>query len=276
MYLMTIQLKNLTTLRNGVQMPWLGLGVGNLKEDDAVVNLIKHAIRTGYQSIDTASFYKNEDQVGTAIRESGLTRSELFITTKVWNTEQGYDSTLRAFEESRKKLKLDYLDLYLVHWAVTGKYQETWKALEKLYKDGFVRAIGVCNFQMHHLQKLMKKCEVVPMVNQVEFHPLLTQNDLLSFCKNNDIQLEAWSPLMEGNLNVPLLEELGEKYKKSPAQIVLRWDLQHGVATIPRSSNPYRIKENYNIFDFQLSVKDMEKIDALNKNKRFGDNPDDF
>ncbi|MED1205553.1 aldo/keto reductase [Heyndrickxia acidicola] len=273
---MTIQINNFTTLNNGVQMPWLGLGVGNLNKNDDVANLIKHAIRTGYHSIDTASFYNNEEQVGMAIRESGASRRELFITTKVWNTEQGYNSTLQAFEKSRKKLKLDYLDLYLVHWAVTGKYQETWKALEKLYKDGFVRAIGVCNFQIHHLQKIMENCEVLPMVNQVEFHPLLTQKDLLFFCKNNHIQLEAWSPLMEGNLNFPLLKELGEKHKKSPAQIVLRWDLQHGVVTIPRSSNPYRIEENYNIFDFQLTIEEMDRIDALNINKRFGDNPDDF
>ncbi|HZG17565.1 MAG TPA: aldo/keto reductase [Candidatus Bathyarchaeia archaeon] len=265
-----------TTLNNGVKLPWLGLGVWRVKEGDEVISSVKHAIQSGYRSIDTAAVYGNEEGVGQAIKESGVAREELFITTKVWNSDQGYESTLQAFETSRKKLGLEYIDLYLIHWPVKGKYVETWKALEKLYKDGLVRAIGVSNHQIHHLQDIMEASEIVPAVNQVEFHPLLTQKELLGFCKDKGIQLEAWSPLMQGNLDVPLLAELAEKYQKTPAQIVLRWDLQNGVVTIPKSITPHRIEENSNIFDFTLSAEDMEKIDALNQNKRFGSDPDNF
>lgn len=265
-----------TTLNNGVKLPWLGLGVWRVKEGDEVISSVKHALQTGYRSIDTAAIYGNEEGVGRAIKESGVPREELFVTTKVWNADQGYESTLRAFEESRKKLGLEYLDLYLIHWPVKGKYVETWKALEKLYKDGLVRAIGVSNHHVHHLQDILEAGEVVPAVNQVEFHPLLTQKELLAFCKEKGIQMEAWSPLMQGNLQIPLLSELAEKYQKSPAQIVLRWDLQHGVVTIPKSVTPHRIEENAKVFDFTLSAEDMDKIDALNQNKRFGSDPDNF
>jgi len=251
-----------TTLNNGVKLPWLGLGVWRVKEGDEVISSVKHAIQSGYRSIDTAAVYGNEEGVGQAIKESGVAREELFITTKVWNSDQGYESTLQAFETSRKKLGLEYI--------------ETWKALEKLYKDGLVRAIGVSNHQIHHLQDIMEASEIVPAVNQVEFHPLLTQKELLGFCKDKGIQLEAWSPLMQGNLDVPLLAELADKYQKTPAQIVLRWDLQNGVVTIPKSITPHRIEENSKIFDFTLSAEDMEKIDALNQNKRFGSDPDNF
>jgi len=265
-----------TTLNNGVKLPWLGLGVWRVKEGDEVISSVKHAIQSGYRSIDTAAVYGNEEGVGQAIKESGVAREELFITTKVWNSDQGYESTLQAFETSRKKLGLEYIDLYLIHWPVKGKYVETWKALEKLYKDGLVRAIGVSNHQIHHLQDIMEASEIVPAVNQVEFHPLLTQKELLGFCKDKGIQLEAWSPLMQGNLDVPLLAELADKYQKTPAQIVLRWDLQNGVVTIPKSITPHRIEENSKIFDFTLSAEDMEKIDSLNQNKRFGSDPDNF
>lgn len=237
---------------------------------------MKYAIQNGYRSIDTAALYGNEEGVGQAIKDSGVAREELFITTKVWNSDQGYESTLTAFEESRKKLDLDYIDLYLVHWPVKGKYKETWKALEKLYKDGLVKSIGVSNFKINHLEDLLKDSEVVPVVNQVEFHPLLNQQDLLEFCKSKKIQLEAWSPLMQGNLDIPLLKELAEKYNKTNAQIVLRWDLQHEVITIPKSVHPKRIDENANIFDFELSNEDMQAIDSLNQNKRFGPDPDIF
>ncbi|WP_134683800.1 aldo/keto reductase [Brevibacillus migulae] len=265
-----------TTLNNGVKLPWLGLGVWRVKEGDEVISSVKHAIQSGYRSIDTAAVYGNEEGVGQAIKESGVAREELFITTKVWNSDQGYESTLQAFETSRKKLGLEYLDLYLIHWPVKGKYVETWKALEKLYKDGLVRAIGVSNHHIHHLNDILEASDIVPAVNQVEFHPLLSQKELLGFCKDKGIQLEAWSPLMQGNLDVPLLAELAEKYQKTPAQIVLRWDLQNGVVTIPKSVTPHRIEENANIFDFTLSAEDMEKIDALNQNKRFGSDPDNF
>lgn len=264
------------TLNNGVCMPKLGLGVYKMNEGSETVTAVKHAIEIGYRSIDTAFLYGNEEGVGRGIRESGIAREELFITTKVWNANQGYDETLQAFDESKKKMGLDYLDLYLIHWPVKDKYKETWKAIEKLYNDGQIRAIGVCNFQIHHLSDLMKDCEIVPMVNQVEFHPRLTQKELLSFCKQNWIQLEAWSPLMRGDMDIPLLRELAEKYKKTPAQIVLRWDLQHEVATIPKTVTPQRMEENALIFDFELSLEDMAHIDGLNENKRFGPDPDNF
>lgn len=270
------QLTDCTVLNNGVKMPWLGLGVWRVNEGNDVISSVKNALSAGYISIDTAAAYRNEEGVGQAIRESGIPRNDLFITTKVWNADQGYESTLAAFESSRKKLGLEYLDLYLIHWPVEGKFNDTWRALEKLYKDGLVRAIGVSNFHVHHLQKLMEQSDVVPAVDQVEFHPLLSQQTLRAFCKENGIQLEAWSPLMQGNLDVPLLAELGAKYGKSPAQIVLRWDLQHGVVTIPKSITKHRIEENANVFDFELSEDDMKLIDSLNQNKRFGPDPDNF
>ncbi|MCL6586625.1 MAG: aldo/keto reductase [Anoxybacillus sp.] len=265
-------------LHNGVRMPWLGLGVYKVQEGEEVVQAVKTAIEIGYRHIDTAAFYQNEEGVGRAVKESGVPREELFITTKVWNSDQGYDTTLKAFEESLKKLDLSYIDLYLVHWPVKGKYKETYKALEKLYKDGFVRAIGVSNFQIHHLQDLMATCEIKPMVNQVEYHPRLTQKTLHAFCKENGIQLEAWSPLMRGGelLNEPVLMEIGKKYGKTPAQVILRWDLQNEVVTIPKSVTPKRIKENAGIFDFELTVEEMKAIDALNQDKRIGPDPDNF
>ncbi|ANB61249.1 aldo/keto reductase [Anoxybacteroides amylolyticum] len=271
-------LRDGAVLHNGVKMPWLGLGVYKVQEGEEVVQAVKTAIEIGYRHIDTASFYQNEEGVGRAVRESGVPREELFITTKVWNSDQGYDTTLKAFEESLKKLDLAYIDLYLVHWPVKGKYKETYKALEKLYKDGLVRAIGVSNFQIHHLQDLMATCEIKPMVNQVEYHPRLTQKALHAFCKENGIQLEAWSPLMRGGelLNEPVLVEIGKKYGKTPAQVILRWDLQHEVVTIPKSVTPQRIKENADIFDFELTAEEMEAIDSLNQEKRIGPDPDNF
>lgn len=269
-------IRDTTLLNNGVKMPWLGLGVWQVDNDNEVEAAVKMAVKAGYRAIDTAEAYENEEGVGKAIKECGVSRDELFITTKVWNSSQGYQSTLGAFEESRRKLGLDYIDLYLIHWPVKGKYTDTWRALEKLYKDGLVRAIGVSNFQIHHLQDLFKKGSVIPMVNQVECHPLLSQKELLAFCKKNKIQLEAWSPLMQGHLELPLLLELSNKYGKSPVQIVLRWDLQNEVIAIPKSVHENRIVENSNIFDFELSEDDMKSINELNKNKRFGSDPDYF
>ncbi|WP_338785907.1 aldo/keto reductase [Metabacillus sp. FJAT-53654] len=270
-------LQSTTTLHNGIEMPWFGLGVFKVKDGSEVINSVKAAIEAGYKSIDTAAIYGNEEGVGKAIAESNVPREELFITTKVWNSEQGYDSTLAAFDESMKKLGLEYLDLYLIHWPVPkqNKYKETWKALETLYKDGRVRAIGVSNFKEHHLKELLEDCEVVPMVNQVEYHPRLTQTSLHEFCKQNRIQLEAWSPLMQGGLfEEPTLQEIARKYGKSTAQVILRWDLQNEVVTIPKSVKPHRIQENANIFDFELSSEDMEKINSLNQDQRVGSDPD--
>ncbi|WP_028610240.1 aldo/keto reductase [Paenibacillus harenae] len=265
-----------TVLSNGVKMPWLGLGVWKLKDDGETERTVLSAIEAGYRSIDTAAAYNNEESVGAAIRNSGIPRDELFVTTKIWNADQGYESSLAAFEESRRKLGIEVVDLLLIHWPVKGKYTETWRALEKIYRDGHVRAIGVSNFQIHHLQDVMKSGEIVPMVNQVEYHPLLSQQELRQFCQSNNIQLEAWSPLMQGNLEQPVLAEIGAKYGKSAAQVILRWDLQNGVVTIPKSTNPARLKQNAEIFDFELTPEDIEQINGLNRNQRFGADPDNF
>ncbi|QIZ66724.1 aldo/keto reductase [Geobacillus subterraneus] len=271
------RLQDCAVLHNGVQMPWVGLGVYKVKEGEEVKSAVCTALEIGYRHIDTAAFYENEEGVGQAIRESGIPREQVFVTTKVWNTDQGYETTLKAFDTSLKKLGFDYVDLYLVHWPVKGKYKETYKALEKLYKDGYVRAIGVSNFQIHHLQDVLADCEIKPMVNQVEYHPRLTQKELHAFCRENGIQLESWSPLMRGEiLNEPTIVDIGKKYGKTPAQVVLRWDLQNGVVTIPKSVTPARIKENADLFDFSLTDEEMKRIDALNLNKRIGPDPDNF
>jgi methylglyoxal/glyoxal reductase len=272
---MPTSLKDTVTLANGVKMPWLGLGVFKVNDGDEVIQSVKAAIRNGYISIDTAAVYENEEGVGQAIRESDVPREDLFITSKVWNTDQGYETTLKAFETSLNKLGLQYLDLYLIHWPGVDKYKETWKAIEKLYKDGRVRAIGVSNFHVHHLEDLIRDAEIKPMVNQVEFHPHLTQNELRDYCKKEGIQLEAWSPLKKGELlNDPVLEDIAAKHNKTVAQVILRWDLQHGVVTIPKSIKEPRIIENSNVFDFELTAEEMAKIDGLNQDSRSGSNPD--
>jgi diketogulonate reductase-like aldo/keto reductase len=265
-----------TVLSNGVKMPWLGLGVWKVKDDGEAERSVASAIEAGYRAVDTAAAYNNEEGVGAGIRNSGIARDEIFITTKIWNANQGYESTLAAFEESRRKLAIDVVDLLLIHWPVKGKYLDTWRALEKLYKDGHVRAVGVSNFQIHHLEDVMQASELVPMVNQVEYHPLLTQEKLLAFTKEKGIQLTAWSPLMQGNLDLQTLADIGAKYGKSAAQVVLRWDLQNGVVTIPKSVNPARQQENADIFDFSLTAEEMAQISALNRNQRFGSDPDNF
>ncbi|SCY58563.1 Aldo/keto reductase [Paenibacillus polysaccharolyticus] len=266
-----------TTLNNGVKMPWLGFGVFKVKDGDEVVNAVKTAIEAGYRSIDTAKVYNNESGVAQGIRESGIAREDLFITTKVWNSDQGYESTLAAFEESMQRLELEYLDLYLIHWPVKGKYKDTWRALEKLYKEGRVRAIGVSNFQTHHLEDLLMDATIKPAVNQVELHPLLTQKELRDYCSTHEIQIEAWSPLGQGNLmEHPLLQDIAAKYGKSPAQVILRWDLQNGIVTIPKSVTPERIHANTELYDFELTAEEIEQINGLNENKRFGSDPDNF
>jgi len=276
---MSKSLKDTVALKNGVNMPWLGIGVFKVEEGPELVNAVKFAIKHGYRSIDTAAIYGNEEGVGQAIREgmeeTGITREELFITSKVWNSDLGYDSTIAAYETSLKKLGLDYLDLYLIHWPVEGKYKEAWRALETLYKEGKVKAIGVSNFQVHHLEDVMKDAEIVPMINQVEYHPRLTQKELHAFCVEHGIQLEAWSPLMQGQLlDNSVLQEIANSYNKSIAQIIIRWDLQNGVITIPKSTKEHRIVENASVFDFELSKEDMERIDQLNQNHRVGPDPD--
>ncbi|MDZ5722714.1 glyoxal/methylglyoxal reductase, partial [Bacillus sp. SXabc123] len=270
-------LKDTVKLHNGVEMPWFGLGVYKVENGSEATESVKAAIKNGYRSIDTAAIYKNEEGVGIGIKESGVAREELFITSKVWNEDQGYETTLAAFEKSLERLQLDYLDLYLIHWPGKDKYKDTWRALEKLYKDGKIRAIGVSNFQVHHLEELLKDAEIKPMINQVEFHPRLTQKELRDYCKAQGIQLEAWSPLMQGQLlDNEVLAQIAEKHNKSVAQVILRWDLQHEVVTIPKSIKEHRIIENADIFDFELSQEDMDKIDALNKDERVGPNPDEL
>lgn len=274
---MTTSLNATVKLNNGVEMPWFGLGVWQVADGNEAKDSVKAAIKAGYIGIDTAAAYKNEKSVGEAIRESGANRDDLFITSKVWNGDQGYEETLAAFDATMEKLGLDVLDLYLIHWPVQGKYKDTWRAMEKLYKDGRIRAIGVSNFQPHHLDDLLADAEVVPAVNQVEFHPLLTQAELLDYCAKKGIQVEAWSPLARGLLfENEVVTSLGEKYGKSPAQILLRWVLDKGVVVLTRSVKESRIIENADLFDFTLTPEDVTALEALNKNERTGPDPDNF
>ncbi|MBL0389015.1 aldo/keto reductase [Tumebacillus sp. ITR2] len=278
---MTTNLQSTTTLHNGVNMPWFGLGVFKVEEGQELVNAVKTAIQHGYRSIDTAAIYGNEQGVGQGIREglgvAGISREDVFVTSKVWNADLGYEETRKAFETSLSKLGLDYLDLYLIHWPKAGKYKEAWRALESLYAEGRVKAIGVSNFQIHHLEDLMQDAKVKPMVNQVEYHPMLTQKELQAYCTEQGIQLEAWSPLMQGQLlDNPVLQEIADAHGKSIAQVILRWDLQHGVVTIPKSTKEQRIVENATLFDFELTAGEMQKIDSLNQNHRVGPDPDNF
>ena len=279
---MTNNLNNTITLNNGIEMPRVGLGVFRVENSSELVNAVKVAIKNGYRSIDGAAIYGNEEAMGEGIREgikeAGISREDLFITSKVWNADLGYESTIAAYEASLKRLDVDYLDLYLIHWPVEGKYKEAWRALEYLYKEGRVKAIGVSNFQVHHLQDLLKDAEIKPVINQIELHPYLSQEKVREFCKENDIQVEAWSPLMAGNglLENDILKEIAKKYNKTTAQVVLRWDLQNQVITIPKSTNEGRLVENIDIFGFNLSKDDIDRIDSLNKDLRVGPDPDNF
>ncbi len=270
-------IKGTFTLHNGVKMPYFGLGVYLSEDGKEVINAIKYALETGYRHIDTASIYNNEEGVGTGIKESNVSRKDIFVVSKVWNSDQGYENTLKAFEKSLNRLELDYLDLYLVHWPVDGKYKDTWKAMEYLYKQKRVRAIGVSNFMQHHLEDLLDIAKIVPMVNQMEFHPYLVQQSLLDFCSDKKIQYEAWSPMMQGKIfGIDTFKELANKYDKTIAQIVLRWDLQKGVITIPKSSKRERILANADIFDFELTLEDMANLDSLDRRQRYGPDPDNF
>ncbi|PLR75710.1 aldo/keto reductase [Bacillus sp. V3-13] len=274
---MLTSLHDTVTLNNGVEMPIFGLGVYKVEEGNQTYDTVKTALELGYRLIDTAAFYENEAGVGRAIKDSGIPREDVFVTTKVWNDQQGYDSTLKAFENSLEKLGLDYVDLYLIHWPVKGKYLDTWRALEKIYREGKAKAIGVSNFNIHHLKDILEHGSEVPAVNQVELHPFLSQQELRAFCEEQNIKVEAWSPIARGRvLEEPALKQVAEKHGKSPAQVILRWHLQNGVIVIPKSVNPARLQENAAIFDFELSNEDMEKINSLNKNERFGADPDHF
>jgi len=270
-------LKGTVKLVNGVEMPYFGLGVFKTKEGSEVENSVKWALEAGYRQIDTAAIYENEQGVGNALKTSGIPRNEIFITTKSWNENQRNGTVIEGFEESLKLLQTDYVDLYLIHWPVKGKYTATWKVMEEIYRSGRAKAIGVSNFLQHHLEDIFGIAEIKPMVNQVECHPHLVQQPLIDFCRAHDIRFEAWSPIMRGAVNdIPLFQELSEKYKKAPVQLVLRWDLQKGIVTIPKSVHLERIKSNAEIFDFELSEEDIRRIDKLDKNKRFGSHPDTF
>lgn len=265
-------------LNNGVRMPWLGLGVWRAAEGGEVAGAVAAAVAMGYRSIDTAANYGNEFGVGLGLRRSGALREDVFVATKVWNADHGYDSTLRACGESLHKLQLDYVDLYLIHWPVRGKYKETWRALETLYRDGKARAIGVSNFQIHHLEDLLETCSIVPAINQVEYHPLLQQRELLAYCRGRNIRLEAWSPLMQGGtlLADPTIGTIAAKHGKTAAQVILRWDVQTGVVTIPKSVNERRMAENIGIFDFALDEDDLRDIGRMDREQRVGPHPDHF
>lgn len=261
----TLTIKSTVTLNNGVNMPLLGLGVYQAvgREGEQAVTW---ALEVGYRHIDTAKFYGNEVEVGRAVRQSGISREEVFIVTKLWNSDHGYDRARTAFHESRQRLDLGAVDLYLIHWPVSAQRGESWRALEDLYAEGQMRAIGVSNYTIPHLEELLATARVVPAVNQVEFHPWLYQRELLEFCRAHGIQLEAYSPLTKGErLRDPRLTEIARKYGKTPAQILIRWCLQHEVVVIPKSSNPQRIRENADVYDFEISAEDMCRLDAFDE-----------
>ncbi|MDR3346399.1 MAG: aldo/keto reductase [Campylobacteraceae bacterium] len=261
-----MNIKSTFTLSNGVKMPVFGFGVWQIRNGSEVANAVKEALEVGYTLIDTAAAYENEEGVGEGLK--GIQREDVFVTTKVWNSEQGYDTTLKACESSLKKLDLAYVDLYLVHWPVAGKLADTWRAMEKIYERGLARAVGVSNFNEYHLNELKKSAKIKPMVNQIEIHPLLSQQPLREFCANEGIVVEAYSPLGRAKiLNTPQIASIAKKHAKSAAQVILRWHLQNGVIAIPKSTHAERIKENAAIFDFELSAEEMGAINALNKDK---------
>ncbi len=264
-------------LNNGVEIPRLGLGTFRTREGHEVHTAIQYAVDANYRLIDTAAIYGNEAGIGEALKSSGVPREDLFVTTKVWNSDQGYDSTMRAFEESARKLQLDVIDLYLIHWPVEGKYTETWKALEELQTLGHVRAVGVSNFLPNHLEQLMRSANIVPTVNQIEFHPFLQSPELIAACHELGIRVEAWSPLMKGAvMEVPELVQIGEHHGKSAAQVSIRWMLQKDIICIPKSTNRSRIEENADVFGFELSGEEMALIDSLDRGQRFGPDPANF
>jgi diketogulonate reductase-like aldo/keto reductase len=270
-------------LRNGVEIPEIAFGTWKITDPEVCRKSVKFALETRYRHIDTAMIYKNEEFVGEGIKEflaenKNIKREDLFITTKVWNSDQGYDSTLAAFELSLKKLALDYVDLYLIHWPNTPNMKttiDTWKALEKLYKDKKVRAIGVCNFEIHHFEELLPEAEIIPMIDQIELHPLNQQLKSRAYCKDKGIIVESWSPLMQGNLENDVIEKIGKVHGKTVAQVILKWHLQSGLLPLPKSVTPSRIKENKDL-NFVLSNEEMDTINALNKEERFATHPDNM
>lgn len=263
-------------LNNGIEMPIIGLGTYPMNKLPLVKN-IRIAVQYGYTAFDTSSAYQNEKSVGWGIKFCGKKREELFVTTKISNTQQYKSNAYIALKESLRKLKLSYVDLYLIHWPVPEKFLQTWKEMEQLYKEGLTRSIGVCNFHKHHIEKLLTVAEVIPAVNQVELHPLLAQNELVEFCKSYNIQLEAYSPIARMDpklIENEQLQEIAKAHEKTVVQTILRWDYQRGIIPIPKSANSERLKQNIDIFDFNLSQKEMEIINSLNQNYRVRYDPD--
>lgn len=267
-------------LENGVELPFMGFGTYLVKEE----SILLEALQAGYRHLDTARRYENEKEVGRAMKNSGLPRREIFLTSKVWKTELGYDKTLRSFEASLKDLDVNYLDMYLIHWPMPHPgadwkplVAESWKALERLYEEGAVRAIGVCNFLPQHLLHLMKNANTMPMVDQLEFHPGYPQHATTAFCQSHGIQAEAWSPLGRGKLlEEPLILELAKKYGKSPAQICLRFCLQNNILPLPKSSSPERMRANLDIFDFDLELEDVYRLTTMPQTGWSGIHPEHF
>lgn len=265
------------TLYNGVEIPKLGLGVFLMKDEEELVEAVKAAVEVGYRHFDTAKIYGNEEYLARGLKESGISREEIFLTSKVWNYDLGYEQTKIAFQETLDRLDTDYLDLYLIHWAAP-KYAESWKALIELYEEGRVRAIGVSNFQIHHLEDLKNQELMQPMINQIETHPEFPQNELHEYMKENGIVHEAWGPLGQGKTDLfqqPVILGLADKYGKTPAQIILRWHLERGEVIIPKSVRASRIQENSEVFDFSLTSNEMELMATLNTGTRYGSDPDD-
>ncbi len=265
------------TLNNGNSIPSLGLGTYKNNQQNDVTETIKTALKNDYSLIDTAEIYGNETEIGNAISTCKSDRNKFFLTSKVWNTKQGYDNTLRSFERSLKNLKTDYLDLYLIHWPFDENFTGTWKALEHLYEQKVAKNIGVCNFHQHHLEKLFAAANIIPAVNQIELHPYLQQNELRSFCKKHNISVQAWAPIAKGRVtNDTVLSKIGKKHNKNAVQVTLRWLFQNQIISIPKTTKTNRIIENIDIFNFKLSDDDMQQITKLDKDMRVGPDPDFF
>ncbi|UCD38346.1 MAG: aldo/keto reductase [Fidelibacterota bacterium] len=267
-------IKDKARLNSGIEMPYLGLGVYLAASGTEAQQAIQWALEAGYRHIDTAKIYGNERDVGLAIRQSELSRENIFVTTKLWNSDHGYDNTIRAFEDSLHRLGLSYVDLYLIHWPVEGLRSESWKAMITFLEEGTCRAIGVSNYTIPHLQELLSESSVIPAVNQVEFSPFLYQKDLLEFCRAHAIQVEAYSPLTRGaKFNHPTISSIVEKYGRTPAQVMIRWALQHDLVVIPKSANRRRIQENADVFDFEILPEDMALLDACHEDYRVSWDP---
>ncbi len=261
---MDLTLASRVRLNNGVEMPWLGLGVYRAAPGRQTQDAVRAALDVGYRLIDTAKLYGNEADVGQAVLRSGIPREDVFVTTKLWNADHGYEPALRAFDRSLRELGLGYVDLYLIHWPVAGARRDTWRALEAIYAEGKAHAIGVSNFMVHHLAELLEGAHVIPAVDQVEMNPFLPQRELQAYCHDHGIRLEAYSPLTKGRrLNDPRLGSVAAKHHKTPAQVLLRWCLEAGAVAIPKSTRPERVRENADVFDFRLDAEDLETLDGL-------------